>query len=151
MKKVWGILLTVLVTGCTLFEQPEGTVELEMGSVHTRIEQPTATEDIVYCTVDLKITNTGNKTIYNCTVSAIAKSDKDIEHYISLSYDVNIPPSQSVYVTAEWSLVRKIRTTTSTSSGSSSSSTTSTPTVLTTNDETNWKKDSLRIINYFFN
>lgn len=151
MRKILGIFLVFLVTGCSFFEQPEGTVELEMGSVHTRIEQPTATEEIVYCTVDLKITNTGDKTIYNCTISATAKSDKDIEHFISLNYDVNIPPSQSIYVTAEWSLIRKVKTTTTTSSGISSSSSTSTATVLSTNDETTWKKDSLRILSYFFN
>lgn len=156
MKRIlWGISLLFLMAGCTLFDAPEGTVEVELGSVHTRIEQPTATEEIVYCSADLKITNTGNKTIYNCTVSVTAKSDKDIEHFISLSYDVNIPPSQSVYVTAEWSLIRKVstKTTTSTSgsSTSSTSNTTSTTTTSTLNEETEWKKDSIKIVSYFFN
>ena len=110
MKKIFGIVLVFLLTGCTFFEEPEGTVQVETGSVHTRIEKVSTTEEIVYCTADLKITNTGDKTIYNCTISAVVKSDKDIEHYISLNYDVNIPPSQSVYVTAEWNLVRHIET-----------------------------------------
>lgn len=156
MKKVYlGLCFLLLLTGCSLFNAPEGTVEVESGSVHTRIEQPTATEEIVYCTADLKITNICSKTIYNCTISAVAKSDKDIEHFISLNYDVNIPPSKSIYVTAEWSLTRKVSTTTTTSasgsSTSSTSSTTSTTTTSTLNEETEWKKDSIKIVSYFFN
>ncbi|MBO7637801.1 MAG: hypothetical protein J6S91_02385 [Treponema sp.] len=225
MKRIlWGISLLFLMAGCTLFDAPEGTVEVELGSVHTRIEQPTATEEIVYCSADLKITNIGNKTIYNCTISAVAKSDKDIEHFISFTRDVNIPPSQSIYLTAEWTLIRKIGASTETVSGTSSETysgtetetiqgkdtektneegktntegstttsgtttktdstantetdttiestidsttqstsngeTTATSTTVTTitttpaesNEETEWKKDSIKIISYFFN
>ena len=156
------LLLLLLLSSCTFFSAPEGIAELSETSVHTRTERPTASEEVVYCSTDVKITNTGDKTIYNCTITAVATSDKGIEHYISLNYDVNIPPSQSLYVTVEWSLVRQIDTTTETkssghssgsesSSSSSSTSTTTTKTsVVSTNDETNWKKDSIRIIDCYF-
>ena len=158
MKKLWGICLVFLLAGCTMLDDPEGTVTLSQPSVHTRTERPTASEEIVYCSADVKITNTGDKTIYGCTINAVATSDKGIEHYISLSYDVLIPPSESLYVTIEWSLVRQIDTTTKTAteskgsgtSGSSTSTTTTKATATGANDETGWDKDSLRVIDYYF-
>ena len=76
---------------------------------------------------------------------------------------MNIPPSQSVYVTMEWSLVRQIETKTKTvtigsvsgsESGSSSDSTATTTTLVETagsNDETDWDRSSIRIVDCFFN
>ena len=163
MKKIWMLGLALLMCGCTLLEAPEGTAELSEGSICTRTERPTASEEVVYCSADVKISNTGDKTIYGCTVTAVAKSDTGIEHYVSLSYDVNIPPSQSVYVTMEWSLVRQIETKTKTvtigsvsgsESGSSSDSTATTTTLVETagsNDETDWDRSSIRIVDCFFN
>ncbi|MBP5174420.1 MAG: hypothetical protein ILP07_00715 [Treponema sp.] len=164
MKKLFGLILSLLFlqTSCTFFNAPEGIVELRETSVHTRTERPTASEEIVYCSADVKITNTGDKTIYNCTITAVATSDKGIEHYISLNYDVNIPPSQSLYVTVEWSLVRQIDTSTETStsghssgsetssSSSSTSTTTTKTTVISTNEETGWNKSSIKILDYYF-
>ena len=171
MKKFFGACLLLLfsLAGCTLFEAPEGTAELSESSVHTRTERPTASEEVVYCSADVKISNTSDKTIYGCTVTAVATSDTGIEHYVTLSYDVNIPPYQSIYVTIEWSLVRQIDTktkvvsetsshipgssvTSSTSSSSSSTSTTSTTASVTdSNEEKDWNKSSVRIVDYFFN
>ena len=131
-----GLCFLLFLTGCSLFDAPEGTVEIEMGSVHTRVEQPTATEEIVYCSADLKITNIGNKTIYNCTVSAVAKSDRDIEHYISFTRDVTIPPSQSIYLTAEWTLVRKLGVTTETVTGTSTETYSGSETAITQGKDT---------------
>ena len=109
------------------------------------------------------------QTIYGCTVTAVATSDTGIEHYVTLSYDVNIPPYQSIYVTVERNLVRQIDTktkvvsetsshipgssvTSSTSSSSSSTSTTSTTASVTdSNEEKDWNKSSVRIVDYFFN
>lgn len=80
----------------------------------------------------------------------------------SLNYDVNIPPSQSLYVTVEWSLVRQIDTSTETStsghssgsetssSSSSTSTTTTKTTVISTNEETGWNKSSIKILDYYF-
>lgn len=169
MKKLLGLCLFVLLAGCTLFDPPEGTAELSRSSVSTRIERPTTTEEIVYCNADVKVTNTSDKTIYKCTITAVAKSDKGIDHYVSLSYDVNIPPSQSVYITLEWSLVRQIDTanvttthseTHGTSNGSSlsSSSQSTTDSTGTTvpvvtvnpNGETAWDVNSVELIDCFF-
>ena len=156
-------MLLFSLAGCTLFEAPEGTAELSESSVHTRTERPTASEEVVYCSADVKISNTSDKTIYGCTVTAVATSDTGIEHYVTLSYDVNIPPYQSIYVTVEWSLVRQIATKTKTvtigsvsgsESGSSSDSTATTTTLVETaesNDETDWDKNSIRIVDCFFN
>ena len=164
MKKFFGACLLLLfsLAGCTLFEAPEGTAELSESSVHTRTERPTASEEVVYCSADVKISNTSDKTIYGCTVTAVATSDTGIEHYVTLSYDVNIPPSQSIYVTIEWSLVRQIATTTNTvttgsASGSETSSSSSSTSTVTTsvetagsNEETDWDKSSIRIVDCFF-
>lgn len=114
MRKFLGLLVMILFAGCTLFDAPEGDVELSPRSVHIRSEKVSPTEEIVYCCADIKVTNTGNKTIYDCTVSAVATSDKGIEHYISMHCDVNIPPSKSVYLKIEWQLVKKIETKTET-------------------------------------
>lgn len=170
MKKFLGLPLLLLLVGCSLLEQPEGIAELSETSVSTRIERPTTTEEIVYCTADVKITNTSDKTIYNCTVTAVAKSDKGIEHYVSLNYDVNIPPSQSIYVTLEWTLKRPIKTTTKTNSHSDTSGTSSGGSGYSTNEstttststskpevtlieygETDWNKNSITILDYYFN
>lgn len=164
MKKFFGVCLLLLfsLAGCTMLNAPEGTAELSESSVHTRTERPTASEEVVYCSADVKISNTSDKTIYGCTVTAVATSDTGIEHYVTLSYDVNIPPSQSVYVTIEWSLVRQIETKTKTvtigsvsgsESGSSSDSTATTTTLVETagsNEETDWDKSSIRIVDCFF-
>ena len=164
MKKFFGACLLLLfsLAGCTMLNAPEGTAEISEPTVRTRIERPTASEEVVYCSADVKISNTSDKTIYGCTVTAVAKSDTGIEHYISLSYDVNIPPSQSIYVTIEWSLVRQIATKTKTvtigsvsgsESGSSSDSTATTTTLVETaesNDETDWDRSSIRIVDCFF-
>lgn len=165
MKKFFGacLLLLLTLTGCTMFEAPEGTAEISEPTVRTRTERPTASEEVVYCSADVKITNTSDKTIYGCTVTAVATSDTGIEHYVTLSYDVSIPPSQSIFVTMEWSLVRHIETSTKTvTSGSvggsdlsSLSNTTSTVTtsakISDSNDEKSWDKNSLRIVDCFFN
>ena len=75
MKKFAGFVLLFLLTGCSLFDLPEGEVELSQNSIHTRIERPTANEEIVYCSADIKITNTSDRTIYSCTINAVATSD----------------------------------------------------------------------------
>lgn len=162
MKIIKILIFTILLSSCTLFDSPEGFVELSENSIHTRTELQGEKEEVVYCCANAKITNTGDKTIYTCTITAVAKSDADIDHYVSLSYDVTIPPSQSIYVTIEWSLVRQIEitnTTTTNGSTSGSSSGTSTSSTATTttstrisdaNLEKNWKTDSLKIVDYFF-
>jgi NADH:ubiquinone oxidoreductase subunit len=160
MKKLFFILMTmILLTGCTLLEPPSGTVELSIQSIRTRSEEASSTDEIVYCNADVKVTNTGNTTIYDCTITALATSTEGIEHYISMHYDVNIPPSKSIYLTLEWQLHKKIETSTTTKAtgNSSSSSSTSTSTTTTSskdaesNDEVNWNKNSVTIIEYFFN
>ncbi len=166
MRKNLGfmtILLLFGLTGCSIFGTPEGLVELSPRSIHIRSEKASASEEIVYCCADVKVTNQGNKTIYDCTVSAVATSDAGIEHYISMHCDVNIPPSQSIYLKIEWQLVKKIETiikeeTETTANGSSTSSSSSSTTTSTTTTETSdsteessWDKDSVKILDYFFN
>ncbi|MBO7639069.1 MAG: hypothetical protein J6S91_08850 [Treponema sp.] len=107
-RMVIALMLLFVLSGCTMFDAPEGNAELTRSSIHTRVERPTANEEIVYCSCDVKITNTGERTIYGFTITAVATSDKGVEHYITTSYEVTIPPSQSIYVTLEWSLVRQI-------------------------------------------
>ncbi len=141
MKKIFfAITMIVLVAGCSMLEPPEGVAELSVSSVRTRTERTSSEEETVYCSADMKITNTGSRTIYCCTVNAVAASDTGIEHYISLSYDVSIPPSQSVYVTVEWSLVRQVETVSETVTESNSENftpeCTSTSDSLTVNDST---------------
>lgn len=169
MKKLLGLPLLILLVGCSLFELPEGLAELSEASVTTRIERPTVTEEIVYCNADVKITNTSDKTIYNCTITASAKTDLGVEHFISLDYDVNIPPSQSIYVTLEWTLKRPIKTTNKTESDSvtngtswgsagSSSNQSTTKTTSTTKPEvtliqygeSDWDKTSVTILDCYF-
>ncbi len=170
MKKFLGLSLLFLLAGCSLLEPPEGVAELSEASVSTRIERPTTTEEIVYCSADVKITNTSDKTIYNCTITASAKTDLGVEHFISLDYDVNIPPSQSIYVTLEWTLKRPIKTTNKTESDSKTdgtslgdsgystnhSTTTSTSTskpevTLIEYGEKDWDKTSVTLLDYYFN
>lgn len=169
MKKIFGLTLVFLLVSCSLSETPDGVAELSDYSVSTRIERPTTTEEIVYCNADVKVTNTSDKPIYSCTITAVAKSNLGIEHYISLNYDVNIPPSQSIYLTLEWSLVRQIETANESSSvgytsgdsygsGFSSTSHSTTDTTGTSetvvsvvpNGETDWDKSSVTILDYFF-
>ncbi len=121
MKRFIGLIILIFaITGCTYFDDPEGIAELSVNSIHTRTERPSANEEVVYCSADVKITNVSDRTIYNCTVNAVATSDKGIDHYISLNYDVNIPPYKSLYLNIEWSLVRQIETSSVTVSESSS-------------------------------
>ena len=118
MKKMFfGMLLSFVLAGCSMFDAPEGTAVLAGNSVCTRTERPTASEEIVYCSCDVMVTNTCDRTIYGFTLTAVAASDKGVEHYISSSYEVTIPPYQSVYVTVEWTLVRQIETSSVTVSG----------------------------------
>lgn len=162
MKKLFGFIAMFLLTGCTLFDAPEGNVKISQNSIRTRSEIISNTEEIVYCSADVKVTNTGNKTIYDCTVSAVATSDAGIEHYVSMHCNVNIPPSGSIYLTIEWQLVKKIETTiteetktnatggtNSSSSSSTSTSTTSTETSTST-EESSWDKSSIKILDYYF-
>lgn len=123
--KIAGFALALLFSGCKFFDSPEGVVELVPSSVHTRSEISSATEEVVYCSADVKITNTGSSTIYDCTLSAVATSDKGIQHFVSMHYDVNIPPSQSLFITLEWKLVKKIETITQTSTSGNISENTS--------------------------
>ncbi len=169
MKKYFGLALLFLLVSCSLYETPDGKAELSESSISTRLERPTTTEEIVYCTADVKVTNTGDKPMYSCTITAVAKSNLGIEHYISLTYDVNLKPSQSIYLTLEWHLVRQIETanvssslgnTSGYSNGSSysSSSHSSTHTTGTSenevtvipNGEIDWDKTSVKILDYFF-
>ncbi len=131
MKKFFEMIAALLILGsllasCSLFEAPDGTVEIETSSVRTRIERTSTSEETVYCSVDVKITNTSDRTIYNCAINAVATSDEGIDHYISLSYDVNIPPSQSLFVNVEWSLVRQVETSTEVTSIGASDTTSKT-------------------------
>ncbi len=130
MKKIFEMIATLLIwalllAGCSLLEAPDGTVEIETSSVRTRTERTSTSEETVYCSVDVKITNTSDRTIYNCAINAVATSDEGIDHYISLSYDVNIPPSQSLFVNVEWSLVRQVETSTEVTSIGASDTTSS--------------------------
>ncbi len=131
MKKFFEMIAALLILGsllasCSLFEAPDGTVEIETSSVRTRIERTSTSEETVYCSVDVKIINTSDRTIYNCAINAVATSDEGIDHYISLSYDVNIPPSQSLFVNVEWSLVRQVETSTEVTSIGASDTTSKT-------------------------
>lgn len=121
IKKI-GILIALLTIplSCNLFEEPYGEAELldtytrnEKGYIEEYFsfgssslissdqEKPKPTEVLIsYICTTIKITNSGNKNIYNSTINVSAKAGERT-YYKTISLDITIAPGCSIYIPIE--------------------------------------------------
>lgn len=109
MKKLcYLLLISFLFLSCSainsaiedLKKKPEGKAEISSTVTYTY-------ENVSYCDVFVAVTNTGNRPIYNATVSVKILSTK--QNYCATSvYERVIPPGNTVYVPLNFMIVYKL-------------------------------------------
>lgn len=132
MKKFFNFIFFSFFVfyGCTFFESPKGNSEII--SVHTRNYAETH-----YLSITIRLSNVGNKNIYNSTISVQADSTKKT-YYKTATSNTIINPNNEIYFIIELNFTDDKETNIDDN---------------TKEDENKeiWKEDSVKIINAFWN
>lgn len=118
-------------SSCVLFSEPEGTAEII--STYT-----TNSGDYHYLETVIKITNSSDKNIYTTTINLQAESTKQTYYKTSTSSLV-IKPGTNIYITVDFSFEEQENDSKQEENKKDST------------EKEEWKKDSVKIIDVFFN